>query len=97
MQKTLPVFILCCLTSLTSGVQAEEFVTIPKLDGGLTASVGTFYAMPSTSNQNQGTRFSADNLDRNTNTGNALGTQGSVGYIFDNTANGIEFSGRTLN
>jgi hypothetical protein len=97
MSKTLSTFILCSLTSLTFAVQAQEFVTVPELDGGFTASVGTFYAIPSTPNQNQGSRFSADNLDRNTNTGNSFGTQGSVGYIFDNSANGVEISGRTLN
>jgi len=45
---------LSSLTSLTvmtsSIVFAEEMVTAPSFDGGMTASVGTFYVVPSTQN-----------------------------------------------
>jgi hypothetical protein len=77
---------------------AEEMVTAPTLDGGITASIGTFYAVPSSDNNEY---FIANN-DTHSTFSNAQadynwGLDASLGYIFENTANGIELSYRTIN
>ncbi|MFA6037898.1 MAG: hypothetical protein WC748_07255 [Legionellales bacterium] len=74
--------------------QAQQMVTVPELEGGFTASVGGFYATPSTTNQNH--NFSNDNINNN-NADRQFGTQGSVGYIFDNSPNSVEISNRRIN
>lgn len=74
--------------------KAQQMVTVPELEGGFTASVGTFYAVPSTNGQNS--NFSSGNSNINNNNDYQFGTQGSVGYIFDNSSNGIEISNRRM-
>lgn len=82
---------------------AEQLVTVPELEGGFTASIGTFYAVPSSGNQ--GARSlnapSADlgqsNSFPSSNSNGNYGAQGSLGYNFDNTANGAELSYRGFN
>lgn len=95
MRKLIYIFILSCLATL---VQAQQMVTVPELEGGFTASIGTFYATPSTNNNNFATGFQSGTIDSHTNNqSNQFGTQGSIGYIFDNSSNGIEVSNRRLN
>jgi hypothetical protein len=92
MRKIISVLVLCALANIA---QAKEYVTVPELEGGFTASVGTFYAMPSTQQHNLNSP--SNNLNSNNQNNRQFGTQGSIGYIFDNSSNGIEASGRRLN
>lgn len=74
--------------------QAQQTVTVPELEGGFTASVGGFYATPSTNNQNP--NFANESFNNNNNN-RQMGTQGSIGYIFDTSPNGVEISNRRIN
>jgi hypothetical protein len=78
---------------------AEEMVTAPTFDGGVTASVGTFYVVPSSDNNDY--FFVTDDNDHttisNAQAGYNWGLDASLGYIFEETANGIELSYRTIN
>jgi hypothetical protein len=91
------------LTSLailaSSMAHAEQMVTVPTLEGGVTASIGTWYAVPSADN----TEYHVVTPDENSNhvlnnDGDYdFGWQATLGYVFDETANGIELSYRGLN
>lgn len=91
MRKFIYIFVFCSLASLA---QAQQAVTVPELEGGFTASIGTFYAQPSTNNQNPS--FPSGTIDLNNNQDHQFGTQGSIGYIFDNSSNGVEVSNRRM-
>ncbi len=91
MRKLIYIFILSFLACIA---QANQAVTVPELEGGFTASVGTFYAKPSTNTQNPS--FPSGTIDLNNNQDNQFGTQGSIGYIFDNSPNGVEISNRSI-
>lgn len=102
---------LYSLTSLAvtaaSVAHAEELAYAPTLEGGLTASVGTFYAVPSVTNSdyftardlsfgNGGELVGLHNDVLNTDGEYDWGFEASIGYIFPETANGIELSYRGL-
>ncbi len=74
---------------------AQEIATAPQLEGGLTASIGTFYVVPSTDDTGYlllhdatGTVNQIDILSNNNDF--EFGYEASLGYIFEDTANGIE-------
>lgn len=88
--------------SIPSLVYAQEIVTVPMLEGGVTATIGTVYAQTSADNTSYG--FGVDSTEENEfilDTTNVIpdyefGIQASIGYLFDDTANGIELSYRNL-
>jgi hypothetical protein len=103
---------LYSLTSLaviaSSAVSAEELATAPSLEGGVSLMLGGFLFVPSTNNQAYATNnnlsdiIAGDTTFLNTSTNNNnmdydTGWQAAIGYIFDNTANGIELSYRNFN
>ncbi len=90
--------ILGCLAALTHFAHASEAVTVPSLEGGFTASVGTFYATPSTNSNPGQVHHAPSNLtDLHSNNNNPqFGTQGSIGYNFNNTGNGVEINNRNF-
>ncbi len=113
MKRTSKLF-LYSLTSLSliPGLTfAEELATAPTLEGGITASIGTFYAVPSAGNQDyvgainpklyvydpetHGNNTEIDPVFNNAEYD--FGFEASLGYIFEDTANGVELSYRTLN
>jgi hypothetical protein len=103
---------LYSLTSLaviaSSAVSAEELATAPSLEGGVSLMLGGFLFVPSTNNQayhtsnnlNDVVHGDSNFLNSSTNNNNFdydTGWQAAIGYIFDNTANGIELSYRNFN
>ncbi len=95
------------LTSLAviaaSSVFAEEIASAPMLEGGVTAMIGTFYAVPSSDDlQYFEITDESGYLNSNTTVLNAapsydFGWQASLGYLFEDTANGIELFYRGIN
>ncbi len=95
------------LSSLLLGVSgiayAEELVNVPELEGGITASIGTFYVQPSAENLNYAVDITPSGNQSGTlsaadfNSDYSFGTQATLGYLFDETANGIELAYRNLN
>jgi hypothetical protein len=100
--KKLSMLSLGTLTLITTSVvNAEQIVTVPTLEGGINASVGTWYALPSADNNIiEGGIITDDNnhttVERNDGD-YGFGWQAALGYVFDETANGIELSYRGLN
>ncbi|HLF67177.1 MAG TPA: Lpg1974 family pore-forming outer membrane protein, partial [Gammaproteobacteria bacterium] len=98
---------LTALTVLTSGLAyAEVEVTAPNLEGGVTASLGALYLVPSADGQDYAATFHGSEDDEITrfdgnfvevNPGYDFGFEASLGYLFDNTANGIELYYRGIN
>jgi hypothetical protein len=97
---------VCSLTALlasaTCAVQAEQFVTAPTLEGGISASIGTWYATPSADAQDYGELdFTSDGVEREkileVNPDYNWGLLASLGWIFDETANSVEVNYRWLN
>jgi hypothetical protein len=95
------------ITSLTffmaSAASAEQVVVVPTLEGGLTASIGTFYATPSTGDYNYANNFVTyggaypeSNTPVYNTTDYDFGWEVSLGYVFEETANGVELSYRGL-
>lgn len=84
-------------------VYADAVVTVPSLPCQYSASLGTFYAAPSVDNQAFANRFSPNdtftfiNNPVNVQTNYDWGFTASLGYIFNNTANGIELLYRGIN
>ncbi len=104
--KSYPLFLysFTALTLCSFGIaSAEELVTVPQLESGITASIGTFYVQPSANNLTYA--FDAEPTDPNSgiltavdlNSDYSFGTQAALGYLFDDTANGIELAYRNLN
>lgn len=92
MKRNLAILASALLALLsTHAVFAEEFVTAPTLEGGVTAEIGTFYAVPSTSG---GTYYHDDELN---DPEYDLGVDASLGYLFEDSANSVELSYRGLN
>lgn len=95
------------LTSLTCFIStvafADQDVVVPTLEGGVTASIGTFYATPSTGDYNYANHATSDSASfpfvttpaYNT-TDYDFGFEASLGYLFEETANGVELSYRGL-
>lgn len=97
------------LYSLTSlAVTASSFayaetgqnVFVPTLEGGVTASVGTFYVTPTSDFQNFIGTYTGNDpyfLSAETvNPGYQFGIDASLGYIFEDTANSIELFFRNV-
>lgn len=81
-----------------SSVQAQELVTAPSLDGGVTASIGTFFVTPSADNESYALTGEPNQVSvLNINPDYEFGVDATIGYIFDETANGIELSFRNIN
>ncbi len=94
------------LTSLaviaSSAAFAEEMVTAPSFEGGLTAMIGTFYAVPSAEQDGVAEVTGSETHVESIHAFNAdpdydWGWQASLGYIFEDTANGIELFYRGYN
>ncbi len=90
-------FLSSSLTSLTvlasSVVYADQLVDVPALEGGFTGMIGTMYVEPSSDSENFGVNSSSG---LNINPDFSFGIQAALGYIFDNTANGVEVVWRHL-
>lgn len=97
------------LTSLTvlmaCHAYAEQLVTVPTLEGGLTASIGTFYAAPGAGDYNYANHVTENVSDSSfgsitepayNSTEYDFGFEASLGYVFEDTANGLELSYRGL-
>ena len=97
------------LTSLavmaSSMAHASQLVTAPTFEGGLTATIGTFYVQPSSENlayevvtDTSGgiNDFESVSTVYNLDPEYSFGLQAALGYIFEDTANGIELSYRNL-
>ncbi len=103
---TLFLYSLASLSVLTSTLAyAELDVTVPTLEGGVTASVGTFYAAPGAGDYNFANHVTENVQDSTygtitdpayTSTDYKFGFEASLGYVFENTANGIDLSYREL-
>jgi hypothetical protein len=92
---------LYSLTSLavtaSALAHADEGVYVPTLEGGLTASVGTFYVTPTSDFQAYTTfRNGKFNSVENVDPGYQFGIDASLGYIFEETANSIELFWRNI-
>lgn len=108
MKKVSTQFFLYSLTSLavtaSSLAYAQQDAQAPSFEGGLTASIGTFYAAPVSGNQDYVAEITGtDNFDTfadqqiyEVNSDYDFGFEASLGYVFDETANSMELSYRTL-
>ncbi len=111
MKRTSNKPLLYSLTSLvvlsSSVAYAETRVTAPTLEGGFTGSIGAIYLSPSSDDQNYAgtyadventttTEVIAENIVE-VNPGYDFGVQASLGYLFEDTANGLEFFYRVIN
>ncbi|MGA2655771.1 MAG: Lpg1974 family pore-forming outer membrane protein [Gammaproteobacteria bacterium] len=95
---------LYSLTSLAvtaaASAHADEGAYVPTLEGGLTASVGTFLVTPTSDFQDYQFLYEDDNsfeTVENVNPGYQLGIDASLGYIFEETANSVELFFRNIN
>jgi hypothetical protein len=91
------------LTSLavmaSSNVSAEQIATAPTLEGGFTASVGTFYVTPTSDFQDYSVFVDQEDAlitINNVDPGYQFGIDASFGYIFEETANSIELLFRNI-
>jgi hypothetical protein len=107
--KKLFLYSLGSLAVLSAtAVSAQEIATAPSLEGGWSGMLGGFLFVPSTNDQaydiinNQNEINDSDATYLNSYTVNDnfdydTGWQAAIGYVFDNTANGIELSYRSFN
>ncbi len=103
--KQLFIYSLSAVALLSASAgSASQDVSVPTFEGGLTADIGTFYAVPSAND----TTFlsittSPDNGDTDITTFQNLsgeydwGFEAALGYLIEDTANGIELSYRGIN
>lgn len=84
-------------SSLAAADQGQE-VEVPALEGGFTASVGTFYVTPTSDFQDYADVFHGGGLTSiaNVNPGYQFGIDASIGYIFEETANSVEIFWRNI-
>lgn len=72
----------------------------PALEGGITASVGTFYVTPTSDYQDFSTLTSPNGSQpfvvENVNPGYQFGIDASLGYVFEETANSVELFFRNI-
>ncbi len=87
----------------SSLANAEQAVTVPTFEGGFTASIGTFYVVPSSADGTlavvgpQDNPVVFDNLGYiSPSTKYQFGWEASIGYIFEDTGNDIELYYRGL-
>lgn len=103
MKRTTNKLFLYSLTSLAvmgaSAAYAEQLATAPTLEGGVTAMIGTWAAVPSADGQDYGVHNDNNGnvhvLEVNPDT--SWGLDASLGYVFEDTANSIELNYRLLN
>lgn len=102
MKKIVITSLTCFISSVA---YAEQYVVVPTLEGGVTASIGTFYATPSTGDYNYANgvildsdsgAFPAYSKPIYNETDYDFGFEATLGYLFEETANGIELSYRGL-
>ncbi len=91
---------LTSLAVISSAAFAQEIATAPSLEGGITASIGALYVVPSADN----TEYAITNENgsrtehiKTADPGYDFGWQASLGYLFEDTANGIELFYRGIN
>ncbi len=119
MKQSQKIFLysLSSLAMLSSSVvYADQMVTAPTLEGGITASIGTFLATPSSDFETYSHAAFQNRLDVieaqdiipiisgassvtafDVDPDSTFGIEASLGYIFEETANGIELTYRNLN
>ncbi len=98
------IYTLSSIAVLASCLAAAETrVIAPSLEGGMTATVGTFYVAPSADTQDYalqsfigGTYLSNTGNIVEVNPGYNFGFEAALGYIFADTANGVELLYRTV-
>ncbi|MGA2655768.1 MAG: Lpg1974 family pore-forming outer membrane protein [Gammaproteobacteria bacterium] len=79
-------------------VKKNNFATVPKLEGGFTASIGALLLVPSSELDSYYFSESGDNVTAlNINPSSQFGFDAAVGYIFERTPNGVELSFRDIN
>jgi hypothetical protein len=108
MKRTNKVF-LYSLTSLavvaSSAAYAQQMATAPRLEGGVTASIGALLVAPSADAQDYGFTETSEFSSVNNVEGSVLevnpdfdwGLDASLGYVFEDTANSLELSYRWIN
>ncbi|MGA2654354.1 MAG: Lpg1974 family pore-forming outer membrane protein [Gammaproteobacteria bacterium] len=99
------LFMLSCISSaLTTTAFAQQLATAPQLEGGVTFSIGTFYAGPGTDTEpyavsiietpiTSAAKASAQTVSPTyyyPSTQYDWGVEASLGYVFEDTANGVE-------
>jgi hypothetical protein len=104
MKKISHLLALCSVTLCTSNLayaQTDEFVYVPTLEDAITGSIGALFLVPSSdfesyfavpSFSNDGTNYNVLNV----NPAYQFGIDASLGYIFDETANGVDLFFRNL-
>ncbi len=91
---------LTSLAVISSTAFAQEIATAPSLEGGISATIGTFYLVPSADNTEYTITSEDGNNSREINSADPdydFGFEASLGYLFEGTANGIELSYRGIN
>jgi hypothetical protein len=79
-------------------VKENNFATVPKLAGGITASLGTFLAVPSSDLNSYYFSESDDDFKvLNVNPGSEYGFEAAFGYVFEHSANSVELLFRDIN
>ncbi len=98
------LYTLTSLALISASTAHASRVTAPTLEGGISASIGALYLVPSADGQDYAVSFS-ESSDFNTeydnvvevNPGYDFGFEASLGYVFDETANGVELLYRVIN
>ncbi|MFA6037497.1 MAG: Lpg1974 family pore-forming outer membrane protein [Legionellales bacterium] len=96
---TIPIQTDEVASSKEQQITQEQFAKIPKLEGGITAMIGVFYATPSADDvfyaytAPDGNDVSVLNVDP----GYEAGFDVALGYIFENSAQSIELLFRDIN
>jgi hypothetical protein len=100
MKKILITSLTCLISTVAF---ADQDVVVPTLEGGLTASIGTFYAATGAGDYNYANHVTLSNGSAPFVTTPAFnspdydfGWEASLGYVFEETANGIELTYRGL-
>ncbi len=79
-------------------VKENNFATVPRLEGGITASIGTFLAVPSSDLNSYYFSESGDDFTvLNVDPGSEYGFDVAFGYVFEHSANSVELLFRDIN
>lgn len=92
-------FLASLAVMANSIASAEQLATAPTLEGGFTASVGTFYVTPTSDFQDYSASFDPETTTvtiNNVDPKYQWGIDASLGYIFEETANSIELFFRNI-
>jgi len=95
------LYSLTALAVTTTAAYAEQATTVPTLEGGVSASLGAMYVVPSAANDDYATsaEFFMDGVAGsvfNVDPDYEFGLLASLGYVFDDTANSVELFYRGL-